>query len=66
MSLLEEYRQRAEEAAREAALASSSGVRDRNLHLEATFRAAMQRLERSLSRKAERREAPGRRSPRPE
>jgi|GEM_PF-5202303 len=54
MSLLEEYHQRAAEAARQAELASSSGVRDRHRQLEAVFRAAAQRVERSLSRKAER------------
>jgi len=51
MSLLEEYRQRAAEAARQAEVATSRGVRERCRHLEATWRAAAERVERSLARR---------------
>jgi len=57
MQLLEEYRNRAAEAALEAEAATSSGVRDRYLQLEASLRAAAERLERSLARRADRLQA---------
>lgn len=52
MTLLDEYRVRAEEAAMEAEAATSSGVRERCLQVEASFRAGMERVERSLARRA--------------
>jgi len=51
MSLLEEYRERAAEAARLAEAATSGGVRDRHLQVEAAWRAAAERVERSLARR---------------
>ncbi len=51
MSLLDEYRARAAEAAQQAEAATSSGVRERCRHLEATWRAAAERVERSLARR---------------
>lgn len=55
MQLLEDYRIRAAEAARQAEAATSVGVRDRHRQVEASLRAAAERLERSLARRAERR-----------
>jgi hypothetical protein len=52
MPLLDEYRDRADEAARQAEAATSAGVRERHLQVEAAFRAAMERVERSLARSA--------------
>ena len=52
MSLLSEYREKAEMAARQAESATLQGVRDRYLHIEATMRAAAARVERSLERRA--------------
>lgn len=52
MPLLDEYRERADEAARLAETATSTGVRERLLQVEAAFRAGMQRVERSLARSA--------------
>ena len=52
MTLLDEYRVRAEEAAMEAEAATSAGVRDRCRQVEAAFRAGMERVERSLARRA--------------
>lgn len=54
MSLLDDYRARAADAARQAETATSSGVRERCLHLEATWRAAAERIERSLARRESR------------
>jgi hypothetical protein len=50
--LLDEYRERANEAARQAEAATSSGVRQRHLQVEAAFRAGMKRVERSLERRS--------------
>lgn len=55
MSLLEEYRRRAAEAKWAAEAATSAGVRERCRQVEASFRAAAARVERSLARKAMRR-----------
>jgi len=52
VTLLDEYRVRAEEAAMEAEAATSAGVRDRCRQVEAAFRAGMERVERSLARRA--------------
>ena len=52
MSLLTEYREKAEMAARQAEAATLQGVRERYLHIEATMRAAAARVERSLERRA--------------
>ena len=52
MPLLDEYRERANEAARQAEAATSTGVRERHLQVEAAFRAGMKRVERSLARSA--------------
>lgn len=51
MSLLEDYRARAEAAALAAKAAGSRGVRERLLHAEATWRAAAERVERTLARR---------------
>lgn len=51
MTLLEEYRRRAAEAADEAEAATISGVKERFLHVAATWRAAAERVERSLARR---------------
>lgn len=52
MPLLDEYRARADDAARQAEAATSAGVRERHLQVEAAFRAGMERVERSLARSA--------------
>lgn len=52
MPLLDEYRERADEAARQAEAATSTGVRERHLQVEAAFRAGVERVERSLARSA--------------
>lgn len=52
MPLLDEYRERADAAARQAEAATSAGVRERHLMVEAAYRAGMQRVERSLARSA--------------
>lgn len=54
MQLLDEYRERAAEAAQQAEAATSAGVRDRYRRLEMSFRAAAERVERSLARRASR------------
>lgn len=54
MQLLHEYRERAAEAARQAEAATSAGVRERYRQLETSLRAAAERVERSLARRASR------------
>ena len=51
MTLLEEYKARADEAARAAETTTIKGVRERLLYMEATWRAAAERVERSLARR---------------
>ena len=52
MPLLDEYRERADAAAREAEAATSAGARERHRQVEAALRAGMERVERSLARAA--------------
>lgn len=58
VSLLNEYRELAADAARQAEAATSSGVRERCRHLEATWQAAAARVERSLARREARLQSP--------
>jgi hypothetical protein len=54
MTLLDEYRERAAVAAREAEAATSEGVRHRCRQVETAMLAAAERVERSLARRADR------------